>query len=215
MLFPVIHPNVPSTVDALVCGVRVRLIHKEPLLLLLVRGTLPLAPRIKDIQAVAQRNSFRFTPLERLDMRHDAFRPSYFKYITWVHSFKVVGLAAVRTTPPFGLRPWKGVQTYRCYSAKTQTIVQLREPLGKFSAPKKDPTDTKDGPTYPTVVSQARENMDKHDDCVLLTKVGSFYEIYFEQAEKWGPLLNLKVAQKFTAAGNVPMVSSTNAFYDY
>lgn len=147
-------------------------------------------------------------------MRHDAFRLSYFKNVTWVHSLKTVGLAAVRE-PPFGFRLWKGVQIYRCYSAKTQTIVQLREPLGRVPAPKKDLIDTKDGPTYPTVVSQARENIDKHKDCVLLTKVGSFYEMYFEQAEKWGPLLNLKVAQKFTAAGYVPMVSSTNALNRY
>ncbi|KAI9679919.1 MAG: DNA mismatch repair ATPase msh1 [Caeruleum heppii] len=42
-------------------------------------------------------------------------------------------------------------------------------------------------------------------DCVLLTRVGSFYELYFEHAEKFGPLLNLKVATKKTTAGRVPM----------
>ena len=30
--------------------------------------------------------------------------------------------------------------------------------------------------TYPTVVQQARNNMNKFDKCVLLTRVGSFYE---------------------------------------
>lgn len=60
-------------------------------------------------------------------------------------------------------------------------------------------------PAYPTVVLQARKNMDKFDNCVLLTRVGGFYELYFEHAEEYGPLLNLKVASKKTSAGPVPM----------
>lgn len=48
--------------------------------------------------------------------------------------------------------------------------------------------------------------MNKYDNCVLLTRVGGFYELYFEHAEEYGPLLNLKVAQKKTGAGPVPMV---------
>ncbi|KAI1820248.1 muts domain V [Xylaria intraflava] len=60
-------------------------------------------------------------------------------------------------------------------------------------------------PAYPTVILQARRNMQKFENCVLLTRVGGFYEIYFEQAEEYGPLLNLKVAFKKTNAGPVPM----------
>lgn len=56
------------------------------------------------------------------------------------------------------------------------------------------------------MVLQARRNMRKFDNCVLLTRVGGFYELYFEHAEEYGPLLNLKVAQKKTSAGPVPMV---------
>jgi DNA mismatch repair ATPase MutS len=41
---------------------------------------------------------------------------------------------------------------------------------------------------------------------VLLTRVGGFYELYFDHAEEYGPLLNLKIAQKKTSAGPVPMV---------
>jgi len=51
-------------------------------------------------------------------------------------------------------------------------------------------------PSYPTVVLQARNNMRKFENCVLLTRVGGFYELYFEHAEEFAPLLNLKVAQK-------------------
>lgn len=70
-------------------------------------------------------------------------------------------------------------------------------------------------PAYPTVVLQARRNMQKFDNCVLLTRVGGFYELYFDHAEEYGPLLNLKVAQKKTAAGPVPMVNKTNSIHKH
>lgn len=61
-------------------------------------------------------------------------------------------------------------------------------------------------PTYPTVVNQALQNIKKFENCVLLTRVGGFYELYFEHADEYGPLLGLKVAQKKTNAGLVSMV---------
>ncbi|KAI8676920.1 DNA mismatch repair protein [Fusarium sp. Ph1] len=67
------------------------------------------------------------------------------------------------------------------------------------------PSLPQDPPAYPTVVLQARQNMDRFDNCVLLTRVGGFYELYFEHADEYGPLLNLKVASKKTNAGPVPM----------
>jgi hypothetical protein len=41
------------------------------------------------------------------------------------------------------------------------------------------PTEVKEdgAPTYPTVVQQAKNNMLKFDHCVLLTRVGGFYEV--------------------------------------
>ncbi|OAG39472.1 hypothetical protein AYO21_06300 [Fonsecaea monophora] len=62
-----------------------------------------------------------------------------------------------------------------------------------------------DEPQYPTVLKGARSNMAKFDNCVLLTRVGNFYELYFEQAEEYGPLLNLKVGHKQTKLGPVAM----------
>ncbi|GAO13803.1 hypothetical protein UVI_02004740 [Ustilaginoidea virens] len=47
--------------------------------------------------------------------------------------------------------------------------------------------------------------MRRFQNCVLLTRVGSFYELYFEQADQYAPLLNLKLASKKTSAGPVPM----------
>lgn len=53
-----------------------------------------------------------------------------------------------------------------------------------------------DTPQLPTVLQQHRSNMTKFQNCVVLTRVGGFYELYFEQAVEIGPLLNLKVADK-------------------
>ncbi|KAH8890959.1 DNA mismatch repair protein MutS [Thozetella sp. PMI_491] len=89
---------------------------------------------------------------------------------------------------------------------KTKTTVTLDDlPQGLLPAAQPLPPPEEDGPAYPTVVLQARRNMQKFDNCVLLTRVGGFYELYFEHAEAIGPLLNLKVAQKKTNAGPVSM----------
>ncbi|KAI1176740.1 muts domain V [Nemania sp. FL0916] len=89
---------------------------------------------------------------------------------------------------------------------KTKSSVKLSSlPQGLVdAAPLPDLQDDGD-PAYPTVVLQARRNMQKFENCVLLTRVGGFYELYFEHAEEYGPLLNLKVAQKKTNAGPVPL----------
>ncbi|EOD52178.1 putative 2 protein [Neofusicoccum parvum UCRNP2] len=46
--------------------------------------------------------------------------------------------------------------------------------------------------------------MRKFDHCVLLTRVGNFYELYFEHAEEYGPLLSLKVSQRRSRPGLGP-----------
>ncbi|KAK1829836.1 hypothetical protein QBC39DRAFT_435288 [Podospora conica] len=89
---------------------------------------------------------------------------------------------------------------------KTRTTVKLRDlPQGPLGAPLEPLDDSVHEPAYPTVVMQARRNMQKFEDCVVLTRVGGFYELYFEHADEYGPLLNLKVAQKKTNAGPVSM----------
>lgn len=91
---------------------------------------------------------------------------------------------------------------------KTRTVVKLDELPQGIVVPSEPVPPDEDEPAYPTVVLQARRNMQKFDNCVLLTRVGGFYELYFDQADEYGPLLNLKVAQKKTSAGPVPMVLS-------
>lgn len=90
---------------------------------------------------------------------------------------------------------------------KTKSSVKLADlPQGLLRAEPLPELEDESGPAYPTVVLQARRNMRKFENCVLLTRVGGFYELYFEHAEEYGPLLNLKVARKKTSAGPVPMV---------
>ncbi|KAI1466861.1 muts domain V-domain-containing protein [Daldinia caldariorum] len=94
---------------------------------------------------------------------------------------------------------------------KTRSSIRLEDlPQGPIKSAKKDARpaplpDLDEGPAYPTVVLQASRNIKRFDGCVLLTRVGGFYELYLEQAEEYGPLLNLKVAHKKTNAGPVPM----------
>lgn len=72
--------------------------------------------------------------------------------------------------------------------------------------PEEEEEEAPQEPAYPTVILQAKRNMQKFDNCVLLTRVGGFYELYFEHADEFGPLLNLKVSSKKTNAGPVSMV---------
>ena len=97
-------------------------------------------------------------------------------------------------------------ETLLSRTLKTKVIVRA-ESLPDASASQKEALpDIDDDHTYPTMLQQVRENMRMHKDCVLLTRVGSFYELYFEQAEKYGPLLNLTKARKRVGKGTVPMV---------
>lgn len=89
----------------------------------------------------------------------------------------------------------------------TSTSLDLKDlPQGLLPCTPVSVASQDEAPTYPTVVLQAQTNMRKFENCVLLTRVGGFYELYFEHAEEFGPLLNLKVAQKKTNAGPVSMV---------
>ena len=86
--------------------------------------------------------------------------------------------------------------------AKTVTQKSFNElPQTEHSIPEDENTHE----PYTPVLKQVRKHMRRFDKCVLLTKMGGFYELYFEHAEKFGPLLNIKVVQKKTSAGPVPM----------
>ncbi|KAJ5310445.1 uncharacterized protein N7443_002906 [Penicillium atrosanguineum] len=84
-------------------------------------------------------------------------------------------------------------------SAKTKSTVQLKDlPQGVVKLEAYDDGQD-DAPRYPTVVQGHRNNMQKFNNCVILTR------LYFEQAEELAPLLSIKLASKKTSAGPVPM----------
>ncbi|KAK5172005.1 MutS protein 1 [Saxophila tyrrhenica] len=47
--------------------------------------------------------------------------------------------------------------------------------------------------------------MRKFPECIILTRVGDFYEMYFEQVDQYAHLVNLKKAKRATAIGDVSM----------
>ncbi|KAF2013535.1 hypothetical protein BU24DRAFT_350928 [Aaosphaeria arxii CBS 175.79] len=66
-----------------------------------------------------------------------------------------------------------------------------------------------DEPEYPPLLQQVRNNMLKFSHCVLLTRVGGFYELYFEHADEYAPPLNIKKSRRKAQKGSkrpaVPM----------
>lgn len=86
-------------------------------------------------------------------------------------------------------------------SAKLDELPQGTIPLEPLALEEQEPA-------LPTVLLQARSNMRKFENCVLLTRVGGFYELYFEHADEFGPLLNLKVAPKSTGPRTNPVIVS-------
>ena len=90
--------------------------------------------------------------------------------------------------------------------AKTKSTKKLKDlQQGPLTAEPLPELEADDAPQYPTVVQGAKNNMLKFSNCVVLTRVGNFYELYLEHAEQYAPLLNIKLASKKTNVGPVAM----------
>ena len=62
--------------------------------------------------------------------------------------------------------------------AKSKATAKLRDlPQGVLEGKGLLPCDEDEGPSYPAVVQQAWNNMQRFEDCVVLTRVGNFYEV--------------------------------------
>lgn len=70
------------------------------------------------------------------------------------------------------------------------------EPLSQIVATK---------PTWPPLAEGVLANMQAFPQCVLLTRVGGFYESYFEQAPEVASLLGIKLASRKWASQSIPM----------
>lgn len=93
--------------------------------------------------------------------------------------------------------------------AKTKSTIKFQElpqgPLAPTPLPALEDNPDDQVRAYPRVIQQHLNHVSKFSDCVVLTRIGNFYELYGEQADEYGPLLNLKVAQRKTALGPVAM----------
>ncbi|AEY95197.1 FABR137Wp [Eremothecium gossypii FDAG1] len=58
--------------------------------------------------------------------------------------------------------------------------------------------------SLPPSLQFVRDMMDKYPDYVLLTQMGSFYELYYEHAEKYAPKLNITLTRREYSHGKVP-----------
>ncbi|KAG9948969.1 muts domain V, partial [Aureobasidium melanogenum] len=105
--------------------------------------------------------------------------------------------------------PRSNIPYFAIRGAKTKSTIKFQElPQGLLTpaalpAVEEHPDDQT--PAYPRVIQQHLNHVTRFSDCVVLTRIGNFYELYGEQAEQYGPLLNLKVAQRKTALGPVAM----------
>ncbi|KXT18704.1 hypothetical protein AC579_2707 [Pseudocercospora musae] len=100
-------------------------------------------------------------------------------------------------------RPWLWAQQR---GAKKQTTIRASALRQGASAPlPQDDIEVAPERTYPPVLQQHLNNVRKFEDCVVLTRVGDFYEMYFDQVEEFAPLVNLKKAKRATVLGDVPM----------
>ena len=72
--------------------------------------------------------------------------------------------------------PWLRLQ---CREAKSKATVKVQDlPQGLLEDSPKGLEREDEGPLYPTVIQQARNNMRKFEHCVVLTRMGGFYEVY-------------------------------------
>ena len=111
---------------------------------------------------------------------------------TGLYAFSTVSDARPRIRkflqPVISRSAWPGKSTvFQCRGAKTRATVDLKElPQGILSCGTLPALEEDGGPTYPTVVQQARNNMRKFENCIVLTRVGGFYEVGSSRQECLG-----------------------------
>jgi DNA mismatch repair ATPase MutS len=89
---------------------------------------------------------------------------------------------------------------------KRKTTLKLDDLVqGVLPALPKLEADSPPEKVYPPVLQQHLNNVRKFSDCIVLTRVGDFYEMYFDQVDQYAHLVNLKKAKRATVLGDVAM----------
>lgn len=82
-------------------------------------------------------------------------------------------------------------------SKKASSIESLQQgPLEPLQLVEDAQDDEPTYPSYPDVLQGVRDHMAKFKNCVILTRVGNFYEMYFDQAVDFGTPMSLKVSYR-------------------
>lgn len=94
-----------------------------------------------------------------------------------IKSLRIRRYSSVSCTPASFRRPSPWLH-YQRREARTKATVTVRDlPLGSAQNDLTAQEETDDSPLYPTVIQQAWNNMRKFENCVLLTRMGGFYEV--------------------------------------
>ncbi|KAJ9656335.1 MutS protein 1 [Neophaeococcomyces mojaviensis] len=110
------------------------------------------------------------------------------------------------------LQRFRYLSTSNCYAAKRVTKRQVKELVqGQLEGEALLPAD-KDELRKESLTQVVKNYMKKFSNCVVLTRVGNFYELYFEHASTYGPLLDLRVAYK--GKDGVPMAGFQYMYLD-
>lgn len=84
-------------------------------------------------------------------------------------TFRAAWISPSELPPLQGRVPGRGL--------KSKATLRLEDlPQGAITSVAPPVEEDDDHPKYPTVVQQAKNNMRKFDNCILLTRVGGFYE---------------------------------------
>ncbi|CAH2354825.1 DNA mismatch repair protein Msh1p, mitochondrial [[Candida] railenensis] len=89
--------------------------------------------------------------------------------------------------------------------SKASVAVEITEPTNLEESESWDRGGRTDDNSLTPLQEAIRKIVNENSDCVSLVQVGSFYELYFHQAEEYGPKLGIKVALRTTKNFQVPM----------
>ena len=107
---------------------------------------------------------------------------------------------------------WKTLCMLRCFHVCTSTQKFVQKSIKDLPIRLSSKALTNPVPISPNVSNEwpplalgVMENMRSFPQCILLTRVGGFYESYFEQAPKVSRMLSIKLASRKWAGQSIPM----------
>ncbi|KAF2442335.1 hypothetical protein P171DRAFT_65803 [Karstenula rhodostoma CBS 690.94] len=150
--------------------------------------------------------------------RHVVSKLSASAHLSYRRAYASSSLFLSSTRPRHASRACSTQLQWHCFThargAKKKATLSVNDiPQGAIDGPPLPPQD--DEPDYPPLLQEVRNNLLKFSHCVLLTRVGGFYELYFEQADEYAPLLNIKKAKRKTSKGSKRPTVSMAGFPAY